>query len=108
MSTPSSAGPAPSEDQGYQPLTLGTLRRLVKTNWARLPGETLVVLSHDVEGNCYSPFSSYTLGRYALSPESTGEVYPLESEIAADPELRDLYEEIPADARAALVLYPLG
>ncbi|MGW1193678.1 hypothetical protein [Streptomyces sp. NPDC002559] len=108
MSTPSSAGPAPSENPGYQALTLRTLRHLVGRTWARLPEDTLVVLSRDPEGNCYSPFSSYAHGRYTLSPDLTGEVYPLESELAADPELRDLYGKIPADARAALVLYPLG
>ncbi|MFI9040935.1 hypothetical protein [Streptomyces sp. NPDC053726] len=108
MHTPSPAGPTPPENQGLQPLTLDTLRRLVGNNWARLPGGTLVVLSRDAEGNLYSPFSSYAHGRYSPVHGLAGEVYPLESELAADAELRDLYGKVPDGARAALVLYPLG
>ncbi|MEU0228229.1 hypothetical protein ABZ177_28320 [Streptomyces sp. NPDC006284] len=93
---------------GDQPLTLDVLRRLVGNDWARLPGDTLVVLSRDAEGNLYSPFSTYAIGRYSPAYELTGEVYPLESELAADTELRALFPKVPADARAALVLYPLG
>jgi hypothetical protein len=66
------------------------------------------VLSRDTEGNGYSPFSTYGLGRYSPVYEQTGEVYPLESELAADPELRELFGPVPRDAVAALVLYPLG
>ena len=66
--------------EGDQPLTLNVLRRLVGNEWARLPGETLVVLSRDSEGNLYSPFSTYNIGRYAPDYGLTGEVYPLESE----------------------------
>ncbi|MEU5632071.1 hypothetical protein ACH47C_23165 [Streptomyces rishiriensis] len=105
------AEPTPSgdvEDQGDQPLTLDVLRQLVGNEWAGLPGETLVVLSRDTEGNLYSPFSTYAHGRYSPVYDLTGEVYPLESELAADAELRELFPKIPANARAALVLYPLG
>ncbi|MEU6653392.1 hypothetical protein ABZ904_29145 [Streptomyces sp. NPDC046900] len=93
--------------EGDQPLTLDVLRRLVGNDWARLPGETLVVLSRDSEGNLYSPFSTYNIGRYAPVYGLTGEVYPLESELARDPELRRLFPQIPGNAVAALVLYPL-
>ncbi|MEU1264579.1 hypothetical protein ABZ473_21290 [Streptomyces cellulosae] len=101
------ADPAQPIDGG-QPLTLDVLRRLVGNDWARLPGDTLVVLSRDTEGNLYSPFSTYAIGRYSPAYELTGEVYPLESELAADTELRALFPKVPADAHAALVLYPLG
>ncbi|MFE6020777.1 hypothetical protein ACFQ6O_29895 [Streptomyces sp. NPDC056441] len=103
-----SAEPAPPEDQGDQALTLDVLRRLVGNDWSRLPGRTLVVLSRDTEGNAYSPFSTYSHARYSPVYELTGEAYPLESELAADAELRDLYGQIPDNAVAALVLYPLG
>ncbi|MFJ2876586.1 MULTISPECIES: hypothetical protein [unclassified Streptomyces] len=108
MPAPSPVEPASSSDQGYQPVTLGALRRLVENDWARLPGDTLVVLSRDVEGQLYSPFSSYAHARYFPVHGLVGDVYPLESELAADAELRDLFGKIPGDARAALVLYPLG
>jgi hypothetical protein len=96
----------PSEQD--QPLTLNVLRRLVGNDWARLPGTTLVVLSRDTEGNLYSPFSTYQIGRYAPVYEQTGEVYPLESELARDPELRGVFPQVPDNAVAALVLYPLS
>jgi hypothetical protein len=104
------SGPAePAQPiQGDQPLTLDVLRQLVGNDWSRLPGSTLVVLSRDTEGNLYSPFSTYALARYSPTYELTGEVYPLESELAADAELRELFTNVPDNARAALVLYPLG
>lgn len=100
--------PEDEEDQRDQPLTLDVLRQLVGNDWATLPGDTLIVLSRDTEGNLYSPFSTYAPGRYAPVYDLTGEIYPLESELAADAELRALFPKIPANARAALVLYPLG
>ncbi|GGP80859.1 hypothetical protein [Streptomyces melanogenes] len=107
MSTSGPAEPAPS--QRDQPLTLDVLRRLVGNDWARLPGSTLVVLSADPEGNGYSPFSTYERARYAPEDDGLrGEVYPLESELANDPELRRLFPQIPDNAVAALVIYPLG
>ncbi|MGW0770731.1 hypothetical protein [Streptomyces sp. NPDC002676] len=107
MSTSGPAEPAPSRRD--QPLTLDVLRRLVGNDWARLPGSTLVVLSIDPEGNGFSPFSTYARARYAPeADELRGEVYPLESELARDAELRRLYPQIPLNAVAALVLYPLG
>ncbi|MGI5414158.1 hypothetical protein ACQEV9_46165 [Streptomyces chartreusis] len=106
MSESGSAEPAQpiARDQA---LTLDVLRRLVGNDWARLPGKTLVVLSRDSEGNLYSPFSTYSIGRYAPVHGLTGDVYPLESELSRDPELRRLFPEIPDTAVAALVLYPL-
>ncbi|CAL9327643.1 hypothetical protein SUDANB56_00006 [Streptomyces sp. enrichment culture] len=106
------ADPAQPVD-GDQPLTLDVLRRLVGNDWARLPGDTLFpkVLGLPATPwvlNLYSPFSTYAIGRYSPVYELTGEVYPLESELAADAGLRALFPKVPADARAALVLYPLG
>jgi hypothetical protein len=100
--------PATSDAIAGGPLTLAVLRRLVHSNWRELPGSTLVVLSRDTAGNACSPLSAYRLGRYAPVYTRTGDVYPLESELAADPELRELFGPVPRDAVAALVLYPLG
>ncbi|MET8030584.1 hypothetical protein [Streptomyces avermitilis] len=105
-----SSGPAEPKrttNQGDQPLTLDRLRQLVRQDWAGLPGKTLVVLSGGTEGNRYSPFSTYSRGRYAPIHGLTGTVYPLESELAEDCELRALFPQIPDNAVAALVLYPL-
>src|SRR5689334_20627885 len=55
----------PDGEAPDRPLTLAVLRRLVRANWSRLPGDTLVVLSRDAEGNLFSPFSTYSLSRYA-------------------------------------------
>jgi hypothetical protein len=103
-----SSAPATSDAIAGGPLTLAVLRRLVHSNWRELPGSTLVVLSRDTAGNACSPLSAYRLGRYAPVYTRTGDVYPLESELAADPELRELFGPVPRDAVAALVLYPLG
>ncbi|MGW2911322.1 hypothetical protein ACWC9X_12855 [Streptomyces asoensis] len=108
MASPHPAEPEPTTPTRYQPLTLDQLRQLVATDWADLPADTLVVLSSDTEGNRYSPFSAYLCGRYAPVYDQSGAVYPLESELAEDPELRELFCDIPGNAVAALVLYPLG
>ncbi|MET8411718.1 hypothetical protein ABZV34_27095 [Streptomyces sp. NPDC005195] len=73
-----------------------------------LPGKTLVVLSRDASGNGFSPLSTYTHHRYSPVHDLSGEIYPLHSALAKDKELRELYPDIPDDAVAALVLYPLG
>ncbi|WP_406834810.1 hypothetical protein ACICHK_00105 [Streptomyces sp. AHU1] len=107
MPSPAPADPEDTTVRRDQPLTLAHLRQLVRTEWVRVPGSTLVVMSGDSEGNRYSPFSTYGRGRYAPVYELTGEVYPLESEMAKDKELRELFPQIPSNAVAALVLYPL-
>ncbi|MFD5814681.1 hypothetical protein [Streptomyces sp. NPDC127038] len=107
MPSPTPADPEGTTFQRDQPLTMAHLRHLVRKDWAGIPGRTLVVLSGDSEGNRHSPFSSFSRARYAPLYGHTGEVYPLESEMAEDKELRELFPEIPHTAVAALVLYPL-
>ncbi|MFC8664014.1 hypothetical protein [Streptomyces sp. NPDC057199] len=102
------ASPEDGEDQRDQPLTLDVVRHLVANDWTNLPGKAMVVLSRDTEGNGYSPLSTYALGRYCPVYDLTGEVYPLESELAEHADLRELFPEIPGNACVALVLYPLG
>ncbi|MFI6340749.1 hypothetical protein [Streptomyces sp. NPDC050535] len=108
MPSSSPAEPKQTTAQLDQPLTLDVLRYLVRNDWSRLPGKTLVVLCRDASGNGYSPFSTYSQHRYSPVYGLHGDVYPLESALAKDKELRELYPEIPDDAVAALVLFPLG
>ncbi|MGC0212009.1 hypothetical protein [Streptomyces levis] len=102
--------PAPVEDDGDHPLTLAVLRQLVRHDWSGLPGTTVVVLSHDAEGNSFSPFATFGHGRYA--PTDTGQsgaIYPLAERLEQDQQLRELYAgRIPDNAVPALALYPLG
>ncbi|MDG4857084.1 hypothetical protein P8605_02735 [Streptomyces sp. T-3] len=104
---------APSPDPGGEapdlPLTLTVLRHLVRKVWKDLPGDTLVVLSRDAEGNLFSPFASYSHSRYAPThSDFVGDIFPLPQELEADEELRELYPEgVPGTAVPALVLFPL-
>ncbi|MFJ5779317.1 hypothetical protein [Streptomyces sp. NPDC093094] len=91
------------------PLTLATLRQLVRDDWRALPGTTLVVLSRDTEGNGYSPFATYSHSRYApLYDGTAGEIYPPAGELERSSGLRELFPDVPSDSVAALVLFPLG
>lgn len=104
-----SPSPDPDGEASLRPLTLAALRHLVREDLKDLPGDTLVVLSRDAEGNLFSPFSSYSLSRYAPTDEFVGDVYPLPEELKDDASLRELYGgRIPDLAVTALVLYPLG
>ncbi|MFD9441908.1 hypothetical protein ACFWBR_27660 [Streptomyces sp. NPDC060006] len=100
----------PDGEAPDRPLTLAVLRHLVRKDWKDVPGDTLVVLSRDTEGNLYSPFSTYSFARYAPThSDLVGDVFPMPEELNADPSLRELYADgIPDTALPALVLYPLG
>ncbi|WP_328349072.1 hypothetical protein OG800_49165 [Streptomyces sp. NBC_00445] len=102
--------PGPDSDAPDSPVTLAVLRDLVRTDWKHLPGDTLVVLSQDAEGNLFSPFSYYTRSRYAPThTDRLGDVYPMPEELKEDEDLRELYaDRIPDTAVPALVLFPLG
>ncbi|MET7693850.1 hypothetical protein ABZT06_38795 [Streptomyces sp. NPDC005483] len=102
--------PDPDGEALDRPLTLAVLRHLVRADWKGLPGDTLVVLSRDAEGNLYSPFSTYSISRYAPThSDLVGDVFPLPEELKKDESLRELYADgIPDTAVPALVLYPLG
>ncbi|WP_409240499.1 hypothetical protein [Streptomyces sp. PA5.6] len=104
------SSPGPDDEAPDRPLTLAVLRSLVREDWKDLSGDTLVVLSRDVEGNFLSPFSTYRHCRYApTESDCTGEAFPLLEELKADPSLRELYgDEIPDTAVPALALFPLG
>ncbi|MFC0843440.1 hypothetical protein ACFH04_06790 [Streptomyces noboritoensis] len=109
MSNPPQAASPADADARDQPLTLAVLRQLLRNDWRRLPGSTLVVLSSDAEGNTFSPFASYSHSRYAPTlSDLVGDVFPLPEQLAKDPELRELFPTIPDSAVRALVLFPLG
>ena len=90
--------------RGQRPLTVAGLIRLLRT----LPGDHLVILASDAEGNQLSPASpDFGEGMYQDLNGRTGTVYPMRDELEDDAELRALYPRgIPADARAAVVFYP--
>ncbi|MEU6511038.1 hypothetical protein [Streptomyces sp. NPDC046942] len=101
--------PDPDSEAPDRPLTLAVLRHLVRKDWKDVPGDTLVVLSGDCEGNRFSPFASYSRARYAPThSDLVGDVFPLPDELAENQELRELFADIPGTAAPALVLYPLG
>jgi hypothetical protein len=102
--------PDPDDDAPDRPLTLAVLRHLVRKDWKEMPGDTLVVLSRDAEGNLFSPFSSYCLSRYAPThSDLVGDIFPLPEELKEDKSLRELYPDgVPDTAVPALVLFPLG
>jgi hypothetical protein len=86
------------------PLTVTGLIRLLRS----LPGDHLVILASDAEGNRLSPASpDVGEGMYQDQSGGTGQTYPSSEELEHDAELRALYPRgIPADSRAAMVLYP--
>ena len=90
--------------RGQRPLTVTGLIRLLRT----LPGDHLVILSSDAEGNQLSPASpDVGVGMYQDFNGRTGEVYPMPDELDREPGLLALYPRgIPAGARAAVVVYP--
>ncbi|MFC7309015.1 hypothetical protein ACFQVC_33020 [Streptomyces monticola] len=103
------SSPDPSGEAHDRPLTLAVLRHLVRTAWKNEPGDTLVVLSCDAEGNRFSPFASYSHARYAPTHgDCAGDVFPLPQEWEEDEDLRELYADgVPDTAVPALVLFPL-
>jgi hypothetical protein len=74
---------------------------------ADLDPEALVVLAADVEGNGYNPVDNegaYSTGRYSPAESPDGNFFPdLETGDVVDEEDRP-----PADAVAALCLWPVG
>ncbi|WP_059007920.1 hypothetical protein [Streptomyces specialis] len=81
-----------------------TVARL-RSRLAALPGDLMVVLSHDAEGNHYSPLTNRGV---AAGLYHTGSVYPTHEELAEDSEARELVypDGIPEGAAPAVVLYP--
>lgn len=85
-------------------MTLDDLRAQLQ-ELAHLPGDTLVVLAKDAEGNGYSPLSTVDHAMYAAYNTWSGEHYASPETRAAEP---DEWDEAPDDAVPALFLWPVN
>lgn len=70
-----------------------------------VPGDTLVVLAKDAEGNDFSPASEAEVSMYAADTTWSGERYMTEADRQATGE-PDEYSEAPDDAVRAVFLWP--
>lgn len=70
-----------------------------------LPGETIVVLAKDGEGNGYSPLAEVEDAMYLAESTWSGEHYLTAEQVAADPECGE-DDEAPDDAVPAVFLWP--
>lgn len=87
-------------------MTLDDLRKQIQ-ELAHLPGDTLVVLAKDSEGNGYSPLASTGHAMYAADTTWSGEHY-MTDEQRADTREPDEYSEAPDDAVPAVFLWPVN
>lgn len=87
-------------------MTLDDLRAQLQAV-AHLPGETLVVLAKDGEGNGFSPLTEVEPALYAAGTTWSGERHLTneQRQAAMDP---DEYREAPDDAVPALFLWPVN
>jgi hypothetical protein len=70
-----------------------------------LPGETLIVMSKDGEGNGYSPLADLDEAMYAAETTWYGERYLSDEQRAAERDPDD-YSQAPDDAVPAVFLWP--
>jgi hypothetical protein len=70
-----------------------------------LPGDTIVVLSEDGEGNGFSPLAEVETAMYSADSTYSGEHYLTEEQVAADPEYGE-DDLAPDDAVPAVFLWP--
>lgn len=93
-------------------MTLDELRHLLMTHY-HLPGDTLVVLQKDAEGNGYSPLSGGEEAMYLAHSTWSGETHLTPEQLAEklrNPELG--YDEegdaAPEGSVRVLILYPVN
>lgn len=85
-------------------MTLDDLRaELAKLD--HLPGDTIVVLAEDGEGNGYSPLAEVEEAMYAADSTYSGERYMTEEQRQAEDDPDD-WSECPEDAVKAVFLWP--
>ncbi|MCX4826341.1 hypothetical protein OG883_42635 [Streptomyces sp. NBC_01142] len=85
-------------------MTLAELRReLAKVD--HLPGDTIVILSKDAEGNGFSPLDEVDPSMYHAETEWSGEHYMTEEARQAQDRPND-YTKAPDDAVLAICLWP--
>jgi hypothetical protein len=72
-----------------------------------VPGDTMIVMSKDAEGNDHSPLADLSLGMYDAESTWAGEVY-MTDEAREASGMPDEYGEAPDTAVPALVLCPVN
>ena len=72
-----------------------------------LPGDALVILQKDAEGNGYSPLYSVDRAQYAPDSTWSGECWPTAEQIAADGG-EDEWGCVPDDALQVILLGPVN
>ncbi|MEZ0089997.1 hypothetical protein [Streptacidiphilus sp. EB129] len=85
-------------------MTLDDLRAEL-TKLDHLPGDTIVVMSKDGEGNGFSPLAQVEDAMYRAETTWSGEHYLTEEQVAADPEYGE-DDLAPDDAVPAVFLWP--
>lgn len=71
------------------------------------PGDTVIVMSKDAEGNGYSPLADLSLGMYDAECTWAGEVY-MTDEARENTGIPDEYSAAPDTAVLAIVLGPVN
>lgn len=84
-------------------MTLTELRKHLDA--LNVPGDTLVILAKDAEGNGFSPAVEVEVSMYAADSTWSGERYMTEEERQATDE-PDEYDEAPEGAVRAVFLWP--
>lgn len=80
---------------------------LTEGELSSLPGNTLIVLAKDAEGNSYSPLAAAEHAMYEAETTWSGDTYLTDEQRAATSE-PDEYFEAPDDAVNAIVLSPVN
>lgn len=71
-----------------------------------LPGDTLVVLAKDSEGNGFSPLDEAAHAMYLADTTWSGEHYMTEEQVAADPDADEEEDGPPDGSVPAVFLWP--
>jgi hypothetical protein len=87
-------------------MTLAELRSAL-AELDHLPGDTIVVLAKDAEGNGYSPLAAVNEGMYLADTTWSGEHYLTEEQRLAETDPDD-WSEAPDDAVHAVFLGPVN
>jgi len=88
-------------------MTKDELIRLLTEDLSDLPGETVIILSKDAEGNGFSPLTEGYVGLYEATSTWSGDAYMTDEqrEETGEP---DEYFAAPDTAVEAIVLWPVN
>jgi hypothetical protein len=87
-------------------MTLDELREQIAA-LAHLPGDTLVLVSSDAEGNQYSPLAEIDSDVMYVRDSFDWDTYPSNETVDAYPERYSDEDRPPEGAAPAIVLYPV-